>query len=262
MGNIMRYLVICLLFLISSSLGGTIDPKVPDSKYLDYGKKYECVLPICGIYNDKLNTSFKGSCVLIDKHYVLTAAHIVENSMTQQVIFENRIYPCLVVAIHAGFDNTKFGFNDIAIAKLQKPINIDFYPKLYEEKNELRKVCGISGWGIPGNFKTGYIRNKFDNKRRAGSNFIYKIQKNLLLCRVNDKPNTSLEFLIASGDSGGGLFIDKKLAGINSCVFATDGKTDSNINDTSGHTRVSDYIDWIEKTKKIIELMENNNVVK
>lgn len=253
MGKNMKYLIICLLLLFSSSYAGTIDPKVPDTKYLEYGEKYECVLPICGIYSDKLNSPFKGSCVLINKDYIITAAHIVENSMTQQVIFEGKIYPCLVVAIHAGFDNTKFGTNDIAIAKLQRSINIDFYPELYRERDELKKVCGISGWGIPGNFETGYLREKFDNKRRAGSNIICEIENNLLLCRVNDKPSTKLEFLIASGDSGGGLFIDKKLAGINSCVFCNDGKVDSNINDISGHTRISDYLDWIKNTIELIE---------
>jgi hypothetical protein len=57
-----------------------------------------------------------------------------------------------------------------------------------------------------------------------------------------------MEFLIASGDSGGGLFIDQKLAGINSCVMTTDGHTDSNHNDESGHTRISQHINWIEST--------------
>jgi len=57
-----------------------------------------------------------------------------------------------------------------------------------------------------------------------------------------------MEFLIASGDSGGGLFIDKKLAGITSCVMTTDGNTDSNYNDERGHTRISQHINWIEST--------------
>jgi hypothetical protein len=58
---------------------------------------------------------------------------------------------------------------------------------------------------------------------------------------------TELEFLIASGDSGGGLFIDNKLAGINSCVMAVDKKPDSTYNDESGHTRISKFIGWIKE---------------
>jgi hypothetical protein len=59
-----------------------------------------------------------------------------------------------------------------------------------------------------------------------------------------------LEFLISHGDSGGGLFINKKLAGINSLVFSSDGKPDSSWRDESGHTRISLFIDWINNTIK------------
>lgn len=254
----MKYFLLFLL-CFSSVYAGTIDPDIPDSKYIEYGKKYECVLPICGIYNDKLNSPFKASCVIINENYILTAAHVVENSLSQQVIFNGKIYPCLIVAIHAQFDNTKFGTNDIAIARLQRPIKLDFYPELYKDRDEVKKICGISGWGISGNFKTGLIREKFDNKRRAGSNIVAEIDRNLLICKVNDRPSTSLEFLIASGDSGGGLFINKKLAGIHSCVLTTDGNVDSNINDVGGHTRISDYIIWIENTITIIEKIIKEN---
>ena len=255
----MTYCTILFFFLISVASAGTIDPTVPDSKYIEYGKKYECVLPIHGIYSDKLNSPFRASCVIINENYILTAAHVVENSLSQQVIFNGKVYPCLIVGIHAGFDNTKFGTHDIAIARLQKPIKIDFYPELYREKDEIEKICGISGWGMSGNFNTGSINSQFDNKRRAGSNIVASIDKNILICKVNDKPKTKLEFLIASGDSGGGLFIDKKLAGINSCVLTNDGKADSNINDISGHTRISDYVQWIEKTIQTIEKILKEN---
>lgn len=250
----MRYLAIFFFFFFSATINaGTIDPSVPDSKYVEYGKKYECVLKIRGVYADKLNNSFAASCVLIDRYYILTAAHIVENSITQHVIFNNKAYPCAIVAIHAEYDSDVFGKNDIAIARLQRPIDIDFYPELYEGRDEKSKVCGISGWGIGGNFNTGIKREEFDNKRRAGSNVVADIENNILITKVNDSPQTSLEFLIGSGDSGGGLFIDKKIAGINSCVLSIDGKPDSTRRDMGGHTRVSDYIDWIKKTRAAIE---------
>ena len=54
-----------------------------------------------------------------------------------------------------------------------------------------------------------------------------------------------MEFIICPGDSGGGLFIDKKIAGINSCVIATDGKPNSTYTDEGGHTRISQHLDWI-----------------
>jgi hypothetical protein len=58
---------------------------------------------------------------------------------------------------------------------------------------------------------------------------------------------TELEFLICSGDSGGGLFINKKLAGINSCVLAADKKPNSSYGDDAGHTRISKYVPWIKQ---------------
>jgi len=78
-------------------------------------------------------------------------------------------------------------------------------------------------------------------------NKIDYISDSLLMCSPSIMSKTELEFLIASGDSGGGLFIDNKLAGINSCVMAVDKKPDSTYNDESGHTRVSKFLGWIKE---------------
>jgi len=253
-----------LIFLLSFSvcLAGTRNSSVSDSKHLEYGKKHQCVLPIAGIYGDKLNTQFKGSCVLIDEYYILTAAHIVTGSITQHVLFEGKAYPCSIVAIHSKYDPKNMGAHDIAIARLQRPIKIDFYPKLYRKKDEVGKICSLSGYGFIGTFNSGYSTKKYDNERRAGSNFIDGIHKNTLEYSVHKGTRTSLEFLISPGDSGGGLFIDKKLAGIHSCVYATDGKANSDHGDVGCSTRVSDYIEWIEQVKLTIEsITENINAI-
>jgi len=95
--------------------------------------------------------------------------------------------------------------------------------------------------------------NNHDSKKRAGSNFIDRIEKDLLICspsKRNDKNFTSLEFLIASGDSGGGLFIDTKLAGIHFCVMVTGKNPQSKYGEESGHTRISNFIEWINENKK------------
>lgn len=232
---------------------GTIDPKVSDSKYLDYGKQHECVLPIAGILNDNLNSSFRGSCVVIDEYYALTAAHIVYDSITQHIIFQNKAYPCDIIAIPKHFDNKKNGLYDIALIKLSRPIKLDFYPEIYDKDDEVGKVCSIAGYGFTGNFNTGYKINTYDNKKRAGSNIIDKIEDHLLVFTANKGVRTELEFLIAPGDSGGGLFIDNKIAGINSMVYAIDGNANSSKNDSSCSTRVSVFKDWIIDTRKVIE---------
>lgn len=255
----MKFLIlIFVVFLSCVVYGGTIDPNTPDSEYIKYGNEHECVLPIMGILDDKLNSNFRGSCVIISPYYCISAAHVVSNSICQHIIYDNKVYPCAIVAIHGLYNPNIKGTNDIALIKLQKPINLDFYPELYTEKDEINKICSIAGYGFSGNFKTGYNVSTYDNKKRAGSNIINHIDKNTLICSVTDKPNTTLEFMIASGDSGGGLFIDQKLAGINSCVYATDGKANSDYGDESAHTRISDYITWIDDTKKLIEKITEN----
>lgn len=245
------YFIFCLLYT-TIAFCGTIDPEVPESKYIEYGKKHECVLPIVGIYNDKENNFFRASCVLIDEQFVLTAAHVVINSAAQHIIHKNKLYSCKKVIIHKDFKLNEIGYYDIAILKLEEKIKLNNYPKLYTERNEIGKICSIAGYGYGGNFLTGSI-SKHDNIRRAGSNIVDEIEKHLLICSAHIHPKTELEFLTSSGDSGGGLFIDSKLAGISSIVIATDGKSDSNYGDFCGYTRISEYIDWINNTKISME---------
>jgi hypothetical protein len=151
---------------------------------------------------------------------------------------------------HKDFLEKNYGTFDIAIGFSEEPINLKNYPDLYTEENEVEKLCSIVGYGFHGTFETGAI--SIDNKRRAGLNIIEYIDKHLLICTPStpgENRKTKLEFLLATGDSGGGLFIDNKLAGINSCVMATDKKPNSSYTDEGGHTRISQFIDWIASNK-------------
>lgn len=238
-------MVAVLSIIYSISSGGTIDPNTPDNKYIDYGKNFTFIYEICGKYTD--NTLFCASAVAIDSHWVLTAAHVVKNSKKCTLKKENKSFEIKDIFIHQDF-NDKFGTADIAICYIKEDLELDFYPQLYESEDEVHKICSISGYGFTGTFKTG--STKHDGKQRAGSNRIDYIEKDLLICSPSKYDRTELEFLIASGDSGGGLFIGNKLAGINSCVLASDKKTDSSYGDESGHTRISKFISWIKETKK------------
>lgn len=238
--------LITTILLSTNLLGGTRDPFTPDEKYIEYAKDFHYVLSLCGIYED--NSMFCASAVAISPKFILTAAHVVKDvkhcglniNNSKVVLIEKIIY-------HDDF-NGDFGAGDIAICRLKEPLDLKFYPKLYEDSDEEGKLCCISGYGLSGTFLTGC--KEFDGERRAGSNRIDKIHKNLLICtpsKPKQKGMTTLEFIIGKGDSGGGLFIDGKLAGINSCVLAADGKPDSTYTDESGHTRISQYIDWIKE---------------
>lgn len=234
--------------ILSIAISGTIDPTVSDDQYIDYGSKFTYVGRICG--TDKDGVKFCGSGVAIDDHFILTAAHVVKGTQSSCFVLDSGTYNLSTVTVHKDFES-KFGIADIAIGYSEKPFNLKFYPELYDNVDEEGKLCCIAGYGLTGNFKTG--AKVSDNKKRAGSNIIDYISDDMLVCSVRntDKHKTSLEFLIASGDSGGGLFIDNKLAGINSCVMATGHKTPSSkYEEESGHTRISKFIPWINKIRK------------
>lgn len=242
---IKSFLIGFLIGLISNIYAGTIDPNTPDEKYIEYGKKFECVLEIMGSYKED-GQLFSASSVAIDSHWVLTAAHVVKDSRFVFLYDEKNKRAILIddIICHENFEEREFGFSDIALCHTTADIGLEFYPQLYEESNEVEKICSIAGYGQTGTFITGVQHG--DKKKRGGSNKIDKIENDLLICSPSVSNKTELEFLIGSGDSGGGLFIDGKLAGINSCVTAIDKKPNSTYNDDSGHTRISNFLNWIK----------------
>lgn len=241
-------ILLMLIFSESTGLAGTIDPSVSDARYIEYGSKFEYVGKLCGTYKD--GSKFCASAVAIDDHFILTAAHVVKDSNSCVFIINDKSYCLSDVLYHKDFDTKEFGTSDIAIGYSKESFGLSFYPPLYDNNDEENKVCSISGYGITGNFNSGSFLS--DNKKRAGSNVIDSINKNMLICspsKRGEKGYTELEFLIAPGDSGGGLFIDGKLAGINSCVMAIERAPKSVYKDESGHTRISKFINWIREYK-------------
>lgn len=235
------------ILLFSFSNAGTIDPDVPDKNYIEYGEKFKCVLEIAGSYDDKDTKQFCASAVAIAPRWVLTAAHVVKESKSVFLYSPDRIKKIKIdkIICHEDFEESKFGFADIALCHTESDINIEFYSVLYDNTDEVNKLCAISGYGQTGTFLTGI--NTWDGKRRAGYNKIDEIENDLLICSPSISNKTKLEFLIGNGDSGGGLWIDGKLAGINSCVISVDKKTDSDYGDSSGHTRISKFVSWIKQ---------------
>ena len=239
-----------VLSLISSSVyAGTRDPRIKDSEYLAYAKSFTSIGKICGLYDD--GSKFCGSAVAIDDYHILTAAHVIKGSLSCFFYINDKEYCIPNVRIHKDFEKGGFGIADIAIGRSELSFDLDSYPELYDKDDEIDKECSICGYGFNGTFETGA---KFhDNKKRAGLNKIDHIEKDMLICSSSDKTDkdiTKMEFLIASGDSGGGLYINNKLAGINSCVMAVDRSPQSKYNEESGHTRISKFLDWINEYRK------------
>lgn len=249
LSNLIFVIVLLMPIFLHNSLAGTIDPNTSDTKYVEYGEKFTYVLGLCGKYQD--DSLFCASCVAIDDHHILTAAHVTKNYKECYLkLGKDKKYKIENIVHHENFDTT-FGVADIAIGYTKEKIGLDYYPELYNQEDEVGKICCMAGFGLTGNFITG--ANLSDNKKRAGSNKVDYIDRDLLVCTPSKKGQdgyTSLEFLIASGDSGGGLFIDGKLAGINSCVMTTGKNPSSKYGEESGHTRISKFVSWIRINKK------------
>ena len=236
-----KFLLI-LLCLFGTAFAGTRDPNTPDEKYIEYGKKYKYVLKLSTKMKDEKNAF--GSAVAIGSNWLLTAAHVVEGTHDPYVVVDNKKYEIDKFTIPEDF-NDNFGYYDIAVCHTKEDMKLGFYPELYENNDEVGKIVGLSGWGITGTFTKGRDKESNEFIRRAGSNKVDNIDRHLLICSPSMSGKTELEFLIAHGDSGGGLFINQKLAGINSCVIATDKKPNSSYGDESGHTRISVHRKWI-----------------
>ena len=88
--------VVCVLFGAAPANAGLIHSTTPDSMYLDYADLYPEVGWV-GRLNQNGSTIFEGSGVLINPHWVLTAAHVVLETNNDPTSF---------------FDGYRVGFTD------------------------------------------------------------------------------------------------------------------------------------------------------
>ena len=242
-------LFIVVLFGFINSFGGTIDPNTSDSQHIEYGSKFIHTAKILGKTPD--DKPYQGSGVAYQSNVVLTAAHIVNNVKSCYVNINNTTFQVKTSIAHPKYQQNIFGYYDIAICIIDGDIGFSWYPDLYTQTDEVKKICSIAGYGGFGTFLTG--ATVYDQKLRAGSNMIDSVDRGLLICSPSKSNKTQLEFCIASGDSGGGLFINNKLAGINSCIIHDKGQVRSTYCTQSGHTRISDHVKWIEEQLSMLQ---------
>lgn len=233
------------------SFAGTIDPNNNDNQYISYAEEFDCVGLLIGKKQD--DTPYSGSAVAYKPNVVITAAHLFHKSKQSGVIFGQKFFVIKDIILHNDYDYNKFGKYDIAICILSTNTDLKWYPDIYDQNNEKNKLCSISGFGSTGTFLSGVVKS--DGKRRAGLNTVDRTNDFVIFCSPSVlHMNTKLEFLISPGDSGGGLFIDNKLAGIHSGVIEDKpnaGK--SKYGAVSVHTRLSRSKQWIDETIKNYE---------
>jgi hypothetical protein len=249
--HLLRYIVL-ILAGCSSALAGTRDPNTPDEKYVEFGKQFPNVVRIRALttFKDKktgveITAHQYGSAVLIRPNWAITAAHVLYETDKPEILIEGKKnHELSYVVLHPEFQDDNFGYSDLALCYSPNDFAAEFYPELYRDTDELDKAVTIAGYGFAGTFHTGAQHS--DNKRRGGHNKVEALERGVLVCRPNTQNRYPLEFLITPGDSGGGMFIGNKLAGINSFLMAVDKKPDGTYGDEAAHTRISLYADWIE----------------
>ena len=244
-----KYILYGIILVLSNTFlfAGTHRPDVPDTKFVEYGAKFGCVMPVTT--EIEANISGIGSCVVINEHWCITAAHVTSGAKNVYVMINGSKFHIDKVIINKEFNmDTNFGKGDISLLYSKKSFGKVFVPELYTGRDEVGKICTIAGYGYTGTFSTGAATGH-DYKKRGGTNTIAGTMKEMLTCHAN-RGGTRLEFIISAGDSGGGMFIDGKLAGISSLIL-TNNKTIKGVyGDTACFTRVSSYIEWINKHVK------------
>jgi hypothetical protein len=252
--HVVKYVVLALAAALASvpASAGTTDPDTPDQRYTEFGKKFPFVRRIRAREPKPADpmrvVTWYASAVTIRPHWVITAAHVINGVADPTILGDGDEdapeYPLSHIVAHPLFDDGKNGYYDIALGYSKKDLGLEFYPELYTDTNELGQDVTLAGFGFRGTFHTGMAES--DGKRRAGSNKISGLERSVLVCDPSTENKTALEFLITPGDSGGGLFIGNKLAGVHSFLMAKDGKPNGTYTDESAHTRVSLYVDWVE----------------
>lgn len=258
-----RALFTTLLICLSSAHAlhaGTRDPNTPDEKYVEFGKSFPMVQRFRALVwiknketGDQVLTFQYGSAVIIKPNWVLTAAHLTKDASHHAVLIGDKEYKLPHVVCPDEYDEDRIGFHDIALGYSPDDFKLEFYPGLYRKADELGKAVTFAGYGITGTFHTGATVS--DNKKRAGHNKLDSEFASVMVCSPSrGSGRFPLEFMIAPGDSGGGMFIGNELAGINSFLLSEDKKPDGTYTDESAFTRVSMYADWVDEQIKTHEL--------
>jgi len=209
-------------------------------------KDYPEVVPI-------LNGRAAGT--LIDDKWILTAAHvgqIVANSTDsdRDLTINGLVRKVDQVFMHPSWNEERLGEPDVidlALLRLDRPVDDAQVAPLYCEGGEKGKVITIFGWGGTGDGTSTELVK--DRLFRRGENIIDEVTPRI---RFDfDEPTspdaTEYEAVSGPGDSGGPAFIDIQgisyLVGVSS--FQQDEVAPGLYGVIENYERVSRHLDWI-----------------
>jgi hypothetical protein len=210
-----------------TNFGGSMHPSFDDSRYIAYAENMQIAKIIVG----------KKFCsgTIINNNTILTIKHAIEYEKFN-IFYNNQLLNIDNVIFHKK--------EDLALIKIKNSIDVPVI-EFYENAALIGKICSIGGYGVkydPASKKRGNV----DLIKRAGKNVIVWETDYYFECLM-DSAGVELEFIPTIGDSGGPVYIDNKLVGINKYVKSSDGKSDSGFGDISGHIKIQMYKGWINK---------------
>jgi len=250
-----------------------------DSAYRTLASYYSSVGQIQGY---DASGEFAASGVVIAPNWILTAGHVVSGATSLNFFLDgggdfSSFASRTAIAANSWTAYSKYDGNlnsgyDIGLIHVATDLVATYgvtAAVLYSGIAEVGKVGTMVGYGMTGTGATG--ATTFDGLKRAGQNMIDAVaitpgKDNRILLSDFDSGLASdnsygsafplsMEYMIAPGDSGGGLFIpcgsptsyaDDCLAGITSFGWGRlDGNPDSDFGDVGGFTRVSSFVTWI-----------------
>jgi hypothetical protein len=210
---------------------GVISKCNKDVQYLEYATQFPSVIKIM---------TEKGFCsgVIIDDSWIISTKHSIQYKDNIRIIYKDQEFIPEKIIYHKNID--------IALIKVNiLNLNKEDIAELDPMNNMINKVCQIVGYGKTGNGETG--ATLYDLKKRAGNNTVIAESDEFINFGFTKDCDIDLKIMIAHGDSGGGVFIDKKLVAINAFVSAKQGDqdADSSYGDISGHIKISKIHSWI-----------------
>ena len=224
-------------------IAGTRDDSISDEKYLEYAEKFApYTVKIVATGTDG-KPSF-GTATLLSDHWAITAAHVVDGAVVATVEGNKSVE----IVLHPKFEAECMGCNDVALVRFADSFGRGFYPALSTGDEKPGDLCSVAGYGVHGPMSTGY--DSADDRLRAGTCRIDRFDGTRVICPIS-RGSSPMPYGISPGDSGGPLFSDGKLCGVNSFTMADKGKTlKSRAGEEQGFARISVMREWIEEVMK------------